>query len=205
MSGLRWSGHLLLWIGFLAGALFAVCRTEIPDQPWSTIVWPAYGVALAVSLTGVVLLRTASRRGAGGTQQHASAVTRMSAILVRLHNVLLDWSQRRGDIGVFEFHAMIDDQLADDLAEFADLRESLIVTFGLQGYAGIMSEFALAERTINRIWSASADGYIDEVHRCLDRALGHLQRASDRMVMDRSENGSILDGEPNSNRSGAAG
>ena len=83
---------------------------------------------------------------------------------------------------------MIDDQLAVELAEFAELRGSLIAAFGLQEYAGIMSEFALAERTINRIWSASADGYIDEVHRCLDRAIRHVQRAATRLdgrVVDR--------------------
>jgi hypothetical protein len=33
-----------------------------------------------------------------------------------------------------------------------------------------MSHFAAGERYLNRVWSASADGYIDEVNTYLDKA-----------------------------------
>jgi len=42
--------------------------------------------------------------------------------------------------------------------------------FGLQAYADIMSAFAAGERYINRVWTASADGYVDEVMSYLDKA-----------------------------------
>jgi len=51
--------------------------------------------------------------------------------------------------------------------------------FGLPAYAGIMTEFATAERSINRAWSASADGYIDEVWLSLDRAQRRMHRAKE--------------------------
>jgi len=34
----------------------------------------------------------------------------------------------------------------------------------------VMSSFAAGERYLNRVWSASADGYIDEVNAYLDKA-----------------------------------
>ena len=40
-----------------------------------------------------------------------------------------------------------------------------------------MTKFALAERTINRMSSASADGYVDEVDACLQRGVAHLELA----------------------------
>ncbi len=37
-----------------------------------------------------------------------------------------------------------------------------------------MSAFAAGERYINRVWSASTDGYEDEVRRYLERALNQF-------------------------------
>jgi len=41
---------------------------------------------------------------------------------------------------------------------------------GLQAYADVMSSFAAGERYLNRVWSASADGYIDEVNAYMEKA-----------------------------------
>jgi hypothetical protein len=64
----------------------------------------------------------------------------------------------------------IDDKLRNDLQRFADARESMVHLFGLQVYADIMSSFAAGERYINRVWSASADGYDVEAARYLEKA-----------------------------------
>jgi len=91
------------------------------------------------------------------------------------------WQTDVGRLPVHEVHRRIDERLSDDLARFAELRESLIDAFGLADLAAVMTEFALAERTINRIWSASADGYVDEVDACLQRAAAHLDLAIGRL------------------------
>ena len=57
-----------------------------------------------------------------------------------------------------------------DLQNFAEARESMIHVFGMQDYADVMSNFAAGERYINRVWSASTDGYVDEVTAYLERA-----------------------------------
>jgi hypothetical protein len=49
--------------------------------------------------------------------------------------------------------------------------------FGLQSYADVMSAFAAEERYINRVWSASTDGYVDEVRNYLNRATEQFREA----------------------------
>lgn len=49
--------------------------------------------------------------------------------------------------------------------------------FGLQNYADVMSAFAAGERYVNRVWSASTDGYVDEVRTYLIRATDQFRDA----------------------------
>ena len=37
-------------------------------------------------------------------------------------------------------------------------------------FADVMNDFAVGERYLNRVWSASIDGYIDEVQEYLGRS-----------------------------------
>ncbi len=181
MNVIRICGHLLLWMGFLVGAFVSVRSIEVKQASWSTISWPAYGTALFVAIVGVIILRTTKRPVTVDSQGEAGAIDELAAILTRLHSTLERWDKTSAKTPVYDFHGMIDEELADDLARFAEFREALIPEFGLDHYARIMTEFALAERTINRIWSASADGYVDEVQTCLTRASSHLSTARQRL------------------------
>jgi len=78
---------------------------------------------------------------------------------------------------VYEARFEIDRLLREDLNDFANARESMKYVFGLQNYADVMSAFAAGERYINRVWSASTDGYVDEVHNYLERATQQFREA----------------------------
>ena len=58
----------------------------------------------------------------------------------------------------------------EDLTRFVDARESIAHVYGLAAYGDVMSSFAAGERYLNRVWSASADGYIDEVNTYIEKA-----------------------------------
>ena len=75
----------------------------------------------------------------------------------------------------------IDDKLRNDLRRFADARESMVHLFGLQAYADIMSSFAAAERYLNRVWSASVDGYIDECHAYIGHSRAQFEAAEAKL------------------------
>lgn len=182
-------GHAFLWIGFLTGALTAVRSTEVADSPWSTISWPAYLAALAIAVAGVVVLRTTQKAARASSEKHAGDVAELEAILRRVLKQVQRWRTDEGRLPVHAVHQQIDEQLSDDLARFAELRESMIDAFGLQHYAAVMTEFALAERTVNRAWSASADGYVDEVEACLECGATHLENGLTRLKTAQLESG----------------
>jgi hypothetical protein len=73
--------------------------------------------------------------------------------------------------------ARIDEQLADDFREFADGRNLITTEYGLNVFADVMTQFASGERSVNRAWSAAADGYVDESETCLKRGKDLLQES----------------------------
>ena len=171
-------GYLLLIAGFLGGAFATALDTQSTD--WS-LFWPAAVIALA----GVIMIKRQTR---GAARSEAVLTGNRAELSDSLHNIvtLLDELIARGAEDGAALRDAIDDRLRVDLQRFADARESLIHLFSLQTYADIMSEFAAGERYVNRVWSASADGYDQEASDYLRRAgeqfrdaSAQLQRAED--------------------------
>ncbi len=170
MRGARALGFVLLLAGFLGAAFAAVCRAEVADRPWESVAWTGYGAAFVAGLIGVVLLRLTGRRDASHSHKVEADLQTLESSLTRLVSTLRGLNEKRETISVYDVYAAIDATVAEDLGTFADAREALIPRYGLQPYADLMSRFATAERLINRTWSASVDGYIDEVWSCMERA-----------------------------------
>ena len=173
---MRWLGHSLLWIGFLAGSFASLCRLEQDGSKWSTIPWIWYAAAIGVGVVGVILLRKANRDSAS---DHAKTDVEYSVIgqsLDKVTGIVERLCQHRQHVPS-QVLRCIDDECVEPLADFADARQALVKRFGLTVYADVMTEFASAERYLNRSWSAAADGYVDEVASSLQRAHQHLQRA----------------------------
>lgn len=84
---------------------------------------------------------------------------------------------RKDKVPTYEMRFEIDKLLRADLTNFADARDSMKHLFGLQAYADIMSSFAAGERYINRVWSASTDGYVDEVLTYVEKSLSQFEHA----------------------------
>jgi hypothetical protein len=73
-------------------------------------------------------------------------------------------------INTYDMRHRIDELFVDDIDSFVEARESIAHRYGLAAYGEVMSMFAAGERYLNRVWSASADGYIDEVNTYLEKA-----------------------------------
>ncbi len=163
-------GQLLLWGGFLSGALAAVFRIKSIPNEWDTIPWHWFLWSLAAGIVGIVLFRT-SRRGNASDEDIADAdFALLAPALERLRQTIAQLLAELPQLAPSEIVKRIDDQCAEDFAEFVESRESIIRQQGLPAYANVMTEFAAAERAVNRAWSAAADGYLDEVATCLERA-----------------------------------
>lgn len=167
-------GYLLLAIGFLVGSYSTALDTELTN-------WMLFAPAALLAIVGVCIVKWQ----ASGLATSESVLTANRAELAEsLANIVrnLDEMINSGDkISIEKLRDEIDARLRDDLRRFADARESMIHLFSLQIYADIMSNFATGERYVNRVWSASADGYNSEARAYLRKALAQFAGASDQL------------------------
>lgn len=177
----RTLGLILLGVGFLSCAFVTVRTKDSMEAGWSSIAWPAYVPAFLVGAAGVVLLRLSAHSAATQTHRISTDLKAMDESLAAIRAALSEIRADEENLDVYAVHDWIDAQLVEPLGLFVEARETLSRAFGLQLYADLMSKFALGERNINRAWSASVDGYIDEVRICLSNA-DHLMNEAHEML-----------------------
>jgi hypothetical protein len=173
---MRALGQVLMWLGFLGGSFVSVSQLELNDDKWATIPWLWYGIAMGIGLVGIVLLRQTKRDDLADDAKTEAEYSVVKQSLAELSTAVETLCQKSQSIpsDVLRF---IDDQCAEPLSDFADSRQAMVKRFGMTVYADVMTEFACAERYVNRTWSAAADGYIDEVNASIHRANQHLGNA----------------------------
>ncbi len=156
-------GFLLVTIGFLAGAYFLTGAR-------GDVLGVGFAVCFVTAVLGVVILRVATRKQKAAVEKVTAEVKTVDECLLRLAEGVGDLEREKDAIYVYDLSQEIDRRFHDDLQRFVDARESIAVAYGLPAYAGVMSHFAAGERYLNRVWSCSVDGYIDEAHTYLARA-----------------------------------
>jgi hypothetical protein len=161
---------VLIFGAFLAGALLTVLDPQIVN-------WQLMGPALAVGVVGLWLHRKVTHGESRSDHKLSGNIDTLGRSLDNILANLEALDAREEDLPTYEARFEIDRLFRDDLSNFADARESMIHVFGMQNYADVMSNFAAGERYINRVWSASTDGYVDEVNLYLDRALEQFREA----------------------------
>jgi len=156
-------GIILVAASFLAGSFVTVLDPR--EVNWYYMI-----PALLTGLAGLWLYRKARHKETRGGDKLAGNMAILHTSLTSILRNLEELCARGEDLPVYEARYEIDRLFRDDLNNFADARESMIHIFGIQNYADVMSNFAAGERYINRVWSASTDGYVDEVRMYLERA-----------------------------------
>ncbi len=166
-------GFLLVTVGFIGAALAAVVDREAIEWLW-------YVPALAAGIAGVAMIRVDMARHSK-TEHHVAA--NIETVETSLANVAANIKTLNADkhsINTYDVRHKIDELFVDDLEKFVDARESIAHRYGLIAYGEVMTDFAAAERYLNRVWSASADGYIDEVNEYLEKASDQFAACLDR-------------------------
>ena len=175
------TGYFLLAAGFLGGAFATSLDVKEVD-------WTVFAIAAAAALAGLIIVK-----------REASAAARSDTVLElnrgelreSIQNIVRDLRELNG--GALKHGSQLRDkidlELRTDLRRFADARESMVHLFGLQTYADIMSSFAAGERYINRVWSASADGYDDEASAYLKKAAARFAEAE--TLLSRAAQGAV--------------
>lgn len=155
---------------FLAGAFITVLD---PTQ----VNWSWFVPVLILGLAGLYVYRKAHHGEARASHRLSGNLQILDISLENILGNLERLNAASSKLPVYEARFEIDRLLREDLNNFANARESMKHIFGLQNYAEVMSAFAAGERYINRVWSASTDGYVDEVRNYLERATQQFREA----------------------------
>jgi hypothetical protein len=172
---MRRLGFILVTLGFLGGALASVLHEE-------TVRWGWFAAAALVGFAGVVLVRISRKIE---TRDVGRLTSNMQAIEQSLRRIAENMTRLNADkhaIDPYDVRHRIEDLFADDLTTFIEARESIAHSFGLAAYADVMNCFTAGERYLNRVWSASADGYVDEINDYLDRAKEQFAASLDKLL-----------------------
>ena len=153
----------MIFASFLAGSFVSVLD---PRQ----VEWNFLVPILAAGLVGLWMYRKAVHAETRAGDRLAGNISTLETSLNNILRNLEALHERGDDLPVYEARFEIDRLFREDLNNFAEARESMIHVFGIQNYADVMSNFAAGERYINRVWSASTDGYVDEVRAYIERA-----------------------------------
>lgn len=156
-------GYLLITLGFLAGSYVVVRQPEGVDVG-------LYLVALGVGVVGVLVARGAKRAEARDVTRIAANIGAIETALARIAEDAAKLDDEKTTVSVYDLRRRIDETFPEHLLSFVEARESIAHSYGLQAYAEVMNRFAAGERFLNRVWSASTDGYQDEARDYLGRA-----------------------------------
>ncbi len=179
-------GFLMVTVGFILAALAAVvdqsalkeidestveiveeAAVEAGDQ--STVKWMWYIPALVLGAAGVILIKVDEARQSKTEHHIAARIETVESSLEKITANINKLNAEKHSIHTYDMRHRIDELFIDDIDKFVDARESIAHRYGLAAYGDVMSSFAAGERYLNRVWSASADGYIDEVNTYLEK------------------------------------
>ncbi len=166
--------YLLITGGFLGGAFVAVLETE-------QVGWGGFLAALAVGAAGVALVRLITRQAAREEDTLAANIQSIHQSLAKVVENITALDKEKASINPYDLRHRIDELFPEDLTTFVDARESIGHVYGLQAYADVMSIFSSGERHLNRVWSASADGYIHECHTYIEKAREQFAAAREQL------------------------
>jgi len=161
---------LIIILSFLVGAFITVLDPIEVNWVWFVPV-------LSVGVLALVVFRRAHHGEAKASHRLSGNLNTLDTTLANILENLEKLNADSANLPVYEARFEIDKLLREDLNSFANARESMKHIFGLQNYADVMSAFAAGERYINRVWSASTDGYVDEVREYLNRATHQFREA----------------------------
>ena len=160
---MKYIGFILLSVGFLAGALVSVIDEE-------KVKWSYFAISMAVGIAGVIIARAGHKKIHTSQTALDKNITSIESALENIVKNITELNDRKESINTYDVRFEIEKVFIDDLTSFVNSRQCISHIFGLTAYGEVMSSFAAGERYLNRVWSASADGYIDEVNAYIEKS-----------------------------------
>lgn len=168
-------GYALVSAGFIWASLVSV--TDVLEVNWTWFI-----ISMLVSVAGIFMIRSSEKSKTKNTE---ALSTNMKTIVENLDHIVTNVKKIRTEINPEnpqEVHLKIDELLPDYLEKFVDARKTIGHVYGLSAYADVMNYFATGERYLNRVWSASTDGYIDEITLYMEKCEEQFDSAKETLM-----------------------
>ncbi|MCK5074341.1 MAG: hypothetical protein KAQ98_13005 [Bacteriovoracaceae bacterium] len=172
------------WIGilfFLGGTILAtISASKIPAEGSTypdTLGIFIPGFILAV--IGILIWHTMVRKliKLELKQQDASSNDNPVTLIEKLQPNLTDLTSKIGNLDSDELCQEVDKLLDNYVLPFAEVRQTLVNMMGMSKGAQVLVTIAYGERMLNRVWSASADGHLEEAQNVYPDAVSAFQEA----------------------------
>jgi hypothetical protein len=167
---MKYLGYLLIVVGFLWGAFLTVERPEGVNSG-------LYLTALAIGVVGVITARLAVRAEARDETLLQANIATIESSLAAISEDAERLDIEKESINVYDLRHVIDQTFPEHISAFVEARESIAHSYGLKAYAEVMNRFATGERYLNRVWSASTDGYQPEAWEYISRCRAQFEDA----------------------------
>jgi hypothetical protein len=164
------TGYMFVTAGFILASLVSV--TDVLEVNWVYFLG-----SMMVCIIGIFLIKRIEK---SATSNKEALSTNMKNIQENMTQIVSGVKKIRSEVNPQnpqEVHIKIDEILPQYLEEFVDARKTIGHVYGLTEYANIMNHFATGERYLNRVWSASTDGYIDEVTLYMEKCEEEFENA----------------------------
>lgn len=171
---MQYFGYVLITVSFLICSYLTVINEF-------QVNWGLFIPFLLVGAAGVALARISQQKAAQSEEVVTENIGNLRESLKNIVTNIRQLNLDKSAIDVYDLGQRIDEVFIEDLNTFVEARESIGHAYTLQDYADIMSHYAAGERYLNRVWSASADGYIDETITYIERAQTQFEQALERL------------------------
>ena len=168
-------GFFLTSAGFIVGSYFLVLDKV-------AVHWPGFVLGMAIGVSGIVVLRLNAHKEKTQASRLVEDVAVLEESLKRIVENIIKLESQKDAINVYDLGKWIDEKFPEDIECFVNARESITYAYSLPDYAAVMNPFAAGERHLNRVWSCSVDGYVDEAHEYIARSREQFLIAREKLT-----------------------
>lgn len=163
-------GNYAMYLGTVV-ALIGGAR--IPPQ------WVLFIIGFVILMLGVALKHLGKSQVV--LELRGSKMQEIAERLEAIRNELKAINSEKAQLSNEELHEKVEHLTAKTIYQFSLGLNTIKTSLGLKEYNNIMTSFAPGERYLNRVWSATTDGYHEEALNYLERAVPQIEEAHTKL------------------------
>jgi len=130
-------------------------------QSVEKVAWIYFIPSLGMGVLGLIIIKLRFKKDKKEAVLNTSNFNNIKVSLTNIINNLDTLKINENNLN--SLNSDLDRLFLEDISKFIEARYLIKYKYGVLSFSNIMSHFAAAERLLNRAWSASVDGYINEV------------------------------------------